>query len=100
MKEQSGSISQGKHRQLLRSMSILLPRLDRIGERSLCETLPWPGEIRDLEVRYYFFLKPEPELDDSDEVILLGQSEQPFASVQKLAQLTHLPWSIVYRRLT
>jgi hypothetical protein len=51
--------------------------------------------------------KPEPhpadvqrDLDDSDQVILSGVEDIPFASVRKLSPLTHLPSTIVYRSLT
>jgi hypothetical protein len=70
-------------------MPILPPRLARIGDLSFCDALPLPGEMRDLEVKYYFS-EHEPELDDSDEAVLLALSEQPFASVRQPAQVTHL----------
>jgi hypothetical protein len=51
--------------------------------------------------------KPEPhladvqrDLDDSDQTILAGLENSPFASVRQLSQLTHLPSMTVYRRLT
>jgi hypothetical protein len=45
------------------------------------------------------FAEPNPEPDDSDNVILLALAEQPFASVRQLARLTSLPRSIVHRQL-
>jgi hypothetical protein len=44
--------------------------------------------------------EPEPELDDSDEAISLGLSEQAFASVRKVTQFMHLSRSTVCKRLT
>jgi hypothetical protein len=51
--------------------------------------------------------KPEPhpadvqrDLDDSDQAILTALEDRPFASVRQLSQLTHLPSTTVYRRLT
>jgi hypothetical protein len=44
--------------------------------------------------------EPNPEPDDSDNIILLALAEQPFASVRQLARLIHLPRSIIHRRLT
>jgi hypothetical protein len=35
-----------------------------------------------------------------DDAILLSLAEQPFASVQDLSQLTHIPRSSMHRRLT
>jgi hypothetical protein len=43
--------------------------------------------------------KPEPEFDDSDKVILLALSEQPFALVQQFAKLRHLSRPTVYTPL-
>jgi hypothetical protein len=40
------------------------------------------------------------DLDDSDQTILAALEDRPFASVRQLSQLTHLPSTIVYRRLT
>jgi hypothetical protein len=52
-------------------------------------------------------LKPEPhsagvqrDLDDSDQDILAALEDSPFASVQQLCRLTHLPSTTGYRRLT
>jgi hypothetical protein len=51
--------------------------------------------------------KPEPhpndvqrDLDDSDQASLVALEDSPFASVQQLSRLTHLPSTAVYRRLT
>jgi hypothetical protein len=51
--------------------------------------------------------KPEPhpadvqrDLDDSDHAILAALEDSPLASVRQLSRLTHLPWTIVYRRRT
>jgi hypothetical protein len=51
--------------------------------------------------------KPEPhpadvqrDLDDSDQVILAGLEDSPFASVRQLSRLTYLPSTTVYRHLT
>jgi hypothetical protein len=50
--------------------------------------------------------KPEPhpadvqrDLDDSDQTILAALEDSPFASVQQLSRLAHLPATTVYRRL-
>jgi hypothetical protein len=43
---------------------------------------------------------PAPILNESDEVILLALSEEPFASVRQLARRTHFPPSTVYDHLT
>jgi hypothetical protein len=72
------------------------------------------GEAKsDSTVRYYLrkpsFSSPKtpqpsesqaPILNESDEVILLALSEEPFASVQQLACRTHLRSSTVYDHLT
>jgi hypothetical protein len=51
--------------------------------------------------------EPEPhpagvqrDLDDSDQDILAALEDNPFTSVRHLSQLTHLPSTTVYRRLT
>jgi hypothetical protein len=44
--------------------------------------------------------EPETQFDDCDHAILLTLAEQPFASVRELWRLTHLPRTIVHRRLT
>jgi hypothetical protein len=51
--------------------------------------------------------KPEPhpadvqrDFDDSDQAILAAPEDGSFASVRQLSRLTHLPATIVYRRLT
>jgi predicted transcriptional regulator len=46
------------------------------------------------------FSEESRSLDDSNEAILLGLTEQPFASVREFSRLTHLPRSPVSRRLT
>jgi hypothetical protein len=43
---------------------------------------------------------PAPILNESDEVILLALSEEPFASVRQLVHRTHLHSSMVYDHLT
>jgi hypothetical protein len=50
--------------------------------------------------------KPEPhppdvqrDLDDSDQAILAALEDSPFASVQQLSRLIHLPSTTAYRRL-
>jgi hypothetical protein len=50
--------------------------------------------------------KPEPnpvdvqrDLDDSDQAILTGLEDSPFASVRQLSRLAHLPSTIIYRCL-
>jgi hypothetical protein len=50
-------------------------------------------------------LEPHPadvqrDLDDSDQAILAALEDIPFASVQQLSRLTHLPSTTVCRRLT
>jgi hypothetical protein len=40
------------------------------------------------------------DLDDLDQVILATLEDSPFASVRQLSQLTHLPSTTAYRRLT
>jgi hypothetical protein len=55
-------------------MLILLPCLAPIDGLSLCDALPLSGEIQDLEAKYRFF-EPQPELDDSHEVIFLALGE-------------------------
>jgi hypothetical protein len=40
------------------------------------------------------------DLDGSDQAILAALEDSPFASVRQLSRLTHLPSTIVYRRLT
>jgi hypothetical protein len=42
----------------------------------------------------------ERAIDDADQAILLALDENPFASMRQLPQLTHLPSSTIYRRLT
>jgi transposase len=51
--------------------------------------------------------KPEPhpadvqrDIDDSNQAILVALEDSSSASVQQLFRLTHLPSTIVYRRLT
>jgi hypothetical protein len=43
---------------------------------------------------------PEHQLDDSDQAILFALADQPFASICELSRLTHLPRTIIHRRLT
>jgi hypothetical protein len=42
----------------------------------------------------------EPQFDDCHQAILLALAEQPFASIQESARLTHLPRTTVHMRLT
>jgi hypothetical protein len=44
--------------------------------------------------------EPESQLDDPDEAIFFSLTEQPFALIQQLARLIHLPKTTVYQRLT
>jgi hypothetical protein len=44
--------------------------------------------------------RAEAEFDDCDQAILIALADQSFASVRQLSQLTHLPRTIVHRRLT
>jgi hypothetical protein len=66
---QSCSILQGKGSQL-RSIPLCCRLWARIGELSIYDALPSPGEIRDLETKY-LFSEPKPEFDVSNEAILL-----------------------------
>jgi hypothetical protein len=40
------------------------------------------------------------DLDDSDQAILATLEDSPFTSVRQLSQLTHLPSTTLYRRIT
>jgi hypothetical protein len=81
IKEQSHSISQGFSAG--GSIPILLPRLARIG--GLPFMTPSVGRAKFVTSKPSIILsKPEPELDVSDEAILLASSKQPFASVGQL----------------
>jgi hypothetical protein len=62
--------------------------------RSLCEARfpPSTSELHPGDVQR--------DLDDSDQAISAALEDSPFAPVQQLPRLTHLPLTTVYRRLT
>jgi hypothetical protein len=40
------------------------------------------------------------DIDEADQAILFTLDQNPFASVRQLSQLTHIPSTTIYRRLT
>jgi hypothetical protein len=71
------------------------------------EAVNYPSVTTYLREAKFSFAIPPPtfsesdlHVDDSDTAIVLALDEQPFASVQQLARLTHLSRMMVHRRLT
>jgi hypothetical protein len=71
------------------------------------DALSYSSVIRDLREARFLPSKSEPHpadiqrnLRDSDQIILSALEDSPFAPLQNVSRLTHLPSTTVYRRLT